>query len=176
MNFPGKRHPNFRLPERFGALIIEHLIQKKYNKDEPVVFKLMQQRRESMEVDIKKFTEVLTATAEQIKEASDVVQTNPAKAMTFIPGFLSQIMQLQGFGTLSDISASIRTDSDKTSVQTAIQTFLDNSKTAQEKAGVMGAAIFANPQFQALRENLEQVKNSLDRGKRVERTEEGHGL
>jgi hypothetical protein len=58
----------------------------------------------------------------------------------------------------------------------AIGSFLKNTKDAQEKAGMMGAAFFSNPQFQALRENLEQVKASLERGKRVEKPEKGQEL
>lgn len=129
-----------------------------------------------MDIDISKFTEVLNSTTETIKQASDVVQNNPAKAMTFIPMVLKQVQQLQGFGNLGDISASKWSDSEKDSVHLAIQGFLSNTKEAQEKAGAMGAAFFANPQFKNLMDNLEQVKNSLERGQRVERTEEEHGL
>ncbi len=129
-----------------------------------------------MDVDIKRLTEVLNVTADKIKEASEVVQSNPAKAMSFIPVVMDQIRQLQGFVNLGDISASIKSDSDKDSVNMAIGSFLKNTKDAQEKAGMMGAAFFSNPQFQALRENLEQVKASLERGKRVEKPEKGQEL
>lgn len=129
-----------------------------------------------MRIDLEQYTDVLNTTANQIKEASEVVQKNPAKALTFIPTLMEQIRELQGFGNLNAISASISSETDTTSFYSAIKSFLANSKEAQEKAGAMGAGFFANPQFQALRDNLEQVKVSLEKGKRVEKSNESHEI
>lgn len=129
-----------------------------------------------MEVDLDQLTQVLNTSAQKIKEASDVVAKDPTKAMEFIPSLMSQFQQLQSIGSMDDITASIANAPQTDSVHAAIQSFLQNTKEAQEKVGPMGAALFGNPQFKELTANLEQVKASLEKGKRVEGTEEGPGV
>lgn len=129
-----------------------------------------------MKVDIDRLTKFLNSTAKEIKDAADVVQDDPAKALQYIPNFTQKIEQLRSLGNLSDVSASIVNSQEKDSVHAAIQTFLQNVKEAQEKVGVVGAAIFGMPEFRDFTANLEQVKASLEKGKRVEAPEEEQGI
>jgi hypothetical protein len=129
-----------------------------------------------MEVDLDHFTKVLNTSAERIKEASEVVSKNPAKAMEFIPSLMAHFQELQTIGSFEDIKASVQSAPEASNVHSAIQKFLQNTKEAQEKVGPVGAALFGTPQFQELTSNLEQVKKSLERGKRVEGSSEGQEI
>jgi len=129
-----------------------------------------------MEVNLDQLAQVLNTSAAKIKEASEVVAKDPTQAMAFIPSMMEQFQQLQSMGSLDDIKSSIESAPETSSVHSAIQMFLQNTKEAQEKVGPMGAALFGTPQFQELTANLEQVKASLEKGKRVEGPEDAPGV
>lgn len=132
-----------------------------------------------MGVDLDRLTQVLNTSAQKIKEASEVVAQahDPTQVMQFIPAMMEQFKQLKSIGSLDDIKGSIESAPQTDSIYAAIQTFLQNTKEAQEKVGPMGAALFGTPQFQEFTANLEQVKASLEKkGKRVEGPEEGPGV
>jgi len=126
-------------------------------------------------MDLDQLQKVLNSSADQIKRASEAAEQDPVQVMDFIPPLMSQFQELKSFGTFEEIKASVARAPQKSGIQDAIRAFLENTKEAQEKAGPM-AALFSNPQFKELQDNLEQVKSSLEKGKRVEPLEEGPGV
>ena len=123
-----------------------------------------------MDIDLDKLTNVLNETAQQIQEASDKMPASPMELLPFAQPIMANFTTLQGFGDLKDIKV---TGDQSTELDRAIRNFLNNTKVAEEKAGALGAAIFANPIFKEVTANLEQVKARLKRGERVEPKEHG---
>lgn len=126
-------------------------------------------------MDIEKLRRFLTSTAESITNAAEIAQTNPVEAMKFVPAIMENFKELQKFGDFSDFSVSGIDIQEKNAVAAAIGMFLTSTKEAQEKVGSMGATLFAAPYVKEVTENLEQVKASLERGKRVEAPEKSSG-
>jgi hypothetical protein len=131
---------------------------------------------ENMKVDLERLTQFLNESAEDIRRASDIVASDPAKAIDFIPSLMTQFQQFRSIGSLPDIKTSIENADRTENVHAAIKSFLDSTKEAQEKVGPIGAALFGTTQFRELRDNLEQVKRSLEKGKKVDQAEEGSGI
>lgn len=129
-----------------------------------------------MSVDLDHLTRILNTATEKLKEASDIAHKDPRKAMQCIPAVLVHFSELQSMHHLNEISISNVDAAQKKSVISAIHQFLVNTKETQEKVGTMGAALFGTSQFQELKSNLELVKKSLEKGKKVDRIEEGHGI
>lgn len=122
-----------------------------------------------MDIDLDRLAKLLNTTASDIKSAADKVKSSPSEAMEFVPGIMQNMQNIQSFGKLEGVS--VETDSP---VYKAIGLFLKNTKDAQEKVGVMGAAIFNHPRVLEVTANLERVKKKLDaeRGGRVTRKQQ----
>lgn len=129
-----------------------------------------------MKVDVEQFAQELNQATKTIKEAAEAAQKNPLEAMTFITNVLAQLKEIRNFGDSSHITASVTSETQKRAVYQAVESFLTQTKEAQEKAGSLGAGFFANPFFQNLKDNLEQVKTSLEKGKRVEKSSESQEI
>lgn len=130
----------------------------------------------SLNMDLEHFAAVLNNTTQTIKKVSEIDQKKLEDALEFIPKLTLHFSELESFGDLKNIVISPGNTDQQKAVISAIHFFLESTKEAQEKAGALGAALFGMPQFKEFKENLEVVKKYLEKGKKVDKAEDVHGL
>jgi hypothetical protein len=127
-----------------------------------------------MRLDLEQLTNMLNTSSSEMKKLSNNAQKSPQQTMSSFQNFLPKIMegyqQLQK-ASFDDIRTSAKNPEQLNNIQNAIQSFLANSKEAQQKAGAMQTALFGNPAFKEFTHKLQDLSNFLKRGVKVEKTE-----
>lgn len=125
-------------------------------------------------MDIAKLTGVLNSSVKQIKKMTEDSKKNPGLALaelqSFIPPLLESYREFEDT-SFEEIKSAAKADGQLAQVQHAIQSFLSSTKTAEERAGAVQAALFSNPAFVNFTNRLKDLSKFLRRGEKVEKVD-----